>query len=102
MTKQPHKGKVKERIYYIDMAKGFAMITIVMLHLSSSNWEGDSASTMIFFNHSFNTHLFFLSGMVLALGRANFFRWKDAWNFEKTKTLLLPYVQSLSMLFYLL
>ena len=66
-----------------------------MLHLSSSNLEGDSASTINFFNHSFNTRLFFfLSGMVVALGGTNFSRWKDAWNFgiKKTKTLLLPFV----------
>ena len=77
------------------MAKGFAMITIVMLHLSMSNLEGYSASTINFFNHSFNTRLFFfLSGMVVALGGANFSNLKDAWNFwvKKTKTLLLPFV----------
>lgn len=86
---------MKERVQYIDMAKGFAMITIVMLHLSMSNLEGDSASAINFFNHSFNTRLFFfLSGMVVALGGANFSRWKDAWNFgiKKTKTLLMPFV----------
>ena len=60
---------MKERILYIDMAKGFAMVTIVMLHIVSSNLKGDSASTINFFNHSFNTRLFFfLSGMVVALG----------------------------------
>lgn len=77
------------------MAKGFAMITIVMLHLSMSNLEGYSALTINFFNHSFNTRLFFfLSGMVVALGGANFSKLKDAWNFgiKKTKTLLLPFV----------
>ena len=64
---------MKERVQYIDMAKGFAMITIVMLHLSMSNLEGDSASTINFFNHSFNTRLFFfLSGMVVALGGGKF------------------------------
>lgn len=70
------------------------MITIVMLHLSMSNLDGDSASTINFFNHCFNTRLFFfLSGMVVALG-ANFSRWKDVWNFgiKKTKTLLLPFI----------
>lgn len=77
------------------MAKGFAMITIVMLHLSMSNLKGDSALTINFFNHSFNTRLFFfLSGMVVALGGVNFSKLKDAWNFgvKKTKTLLLPFV----------
>lgn len=86
---------MKERIQYIDMAKGFAMITIVMHHLVQSNLEGDAVSTIIFFNHSFHTRLFFfLSGMVVALSGANFSRWKDTWNFgmKKTKTLLLPFV----------
>ncbi len=86
---------MKERVQYIDMAKGFAMITIVMLHISMSNLKGESASTINFFNHSFNTRLFFfLSGMVVVLGGANFYRWKDVWNFgiRKTKTLLMPFV----------
>ena len=71
------------------------MITIVMLHISMSNLKGESALTINFFNHSFNTRLFFfLSGMVVALGGANFSRWKDVWSFgiKKTKTLLLPFV----------
>lgn len=45
------------------------MITIVMLHISMSNLKGESALTINFFNHSFNTRLFFfLSGMVVVLG----------------------------------
>ena len=71
------------------------MITIVMLHISMSNLKGESSLTINFFNHSFNTRLFFfLSGMVVALGGANFPSWKDVWNFgvKKTKTLLLPFV----------
>ena len=86
---------MKERVQYIDMAKGFAMITIVMLHISMSNLKGESASTINFFNHSFNTRLFFfLSGMVVALGGADFSNLKNAWNFgiKKTKTLLLPFM----------
>lgn len=77
------------------MAKGFAMITIVMLHISMSNLKGESALTINFFNHSFNTRLFFfLSGMVVALGGADFSNLKNTWNFgiKKTKTLLLPFV----------
>lgn len=86
---------MKERILYIDMAKGFAMITIVMIHLAQYNLDGSAASIIYFFNHCFNTRLFFfLSGMVVALGGADFSRWKDAWNFgvKKTKTLLLPFI----------
>ena len=71
------------------------MITIVMLHLSMNNLEGYSASMINFFNHSFNTRLFFfLSGMVVALGGTNYSNLKDARNFgvKKTKTLLLPFI----------
>ena len=86
---------MKERVQYIDMAKGFAMITIVMIHLAQYNLDGNAAFMIYFFNHSFNTRLFFfLSGMVVALGGTNFSTWKDTWNFgvKKTKTLLLPFV----------
>ena len=71
------------------------MITIVMLHISMSNLKGESASTINFFNHSFNTRLFFfLSGMVVALGGADFSNLKNAWNFgiKKAKSLLLPFM----------
>ena len=62
---------MRERVLYIDMAKGFAMITIVMLHVTLNNLEGDSCIMINSFNHSFNTRLlFFLSGMVAALGGA--------------------------------
>ena len=86
---------MKERVHYIDMAKGFAMVTIVMLHIVSSNLKGDAALMVNFFNGSFGTMLFFfLSGMVVAVGGANFSRWKEAWDFvlKKIKTLLLPFV----------
>ena len=86
---------MKERVQYIDMGKGFAMITIVMIHLAQYNLVGNAASIIYFFNHSFNTLLFFfLSGMVVALGGADFSNLKNAWNFgiKKTKTLLLPFV----------
>ena len=64
---------MKERILYIDMAKGFAMITIVMIHLAQYNLGGSAASIIYFFNHCFNTRLFFfLSGMVVALGGGRF------------------------------
>ena len=85
---------MKKHVSYIDMAKGFAMITIVMIHLAQYNLVGNAASIIYFFNHSFNTLLFFfLSGMVVALG-ADFSNLKNAWNFgiKKTKTLLLPFV----------
>lgn len=86
---------MKVRVQYIDMTKGVAMITIVMIHLAQYNLDGETASVIYFFNHSFNTLLFFfLSGMVVALGGANFSNLKNAWNFgiKKTKSLLLPFV----------
>ena len=85
---------MKERILYIDMAKGFAMITIVMLHVTLNNFEGDSCIMINSFNHSFNTRLlFFLSGMVAALGGAVSCNWRDIRKFvtKKVSTLLLPY-----------
>ena len=85
---------MKERILYIDMAKGFAMITIVMLHVTLNNFEGDSCIMINSFNHSFNTRLlFFLSGMVAALGGSSC-NWRDIKRFvaKKVKTLLLPYI----------
>ena len=64
---------MKERVHYIDMAKGFAMVTIVMLHIVSSNLKGDAALMVNFFNGSFGTMLFFfLSGMVVAVGGGKF------------------------------
>ena len=86
---------MKTRVLYIDMAKGFAMITIVMLHLSLFNLCGDAALKINFFNHCFNVKLFFfLSGMVAALSHADFSRWKDIKLFFQNKTLrlLLPFV----------
>ena len=59
---------MRERVVYLDAAKGLAMVTIVMLHLSSFNLQGNSATTINSFNHSFNTRLFFvLSGMVAVI-----------------------------------
>lgn len=96
---------MKERILYIDMAKGFAMVTIVMLHVVASNLEGDVAITINFFNHSFNTRLFFfLSGMVVALRGADLHKRKDSFIFfrKKTYTLLIPFlVWSLIVLPYI-
>ena len=64
---------MKVRVQYIDMTKGVAMITIVMIHLAQYNLDGETASVIYFFNHSFNTLLFFfLSGMVVALGGGKF------------------------------
>lgn len=81
---------MKARVLYIDMAKGFAMITIVMLHLSLFNLCGDAALKINFFNHCFNVKLFFfLSGMVAALSHADFSRWKDIKLFFQNKTLRL-------------
>ena len=85
---------MKKRVLYIDMAKGFAMITIVMLHVTLNNFEGDSCIMINSFNHSFNTRLlFFLSGMVAALGGAVSCNWRDIRKFvtKKVSTLLLPY-----------
>ena len=59
---------MKERILYIDMAKGIAIIAITMLHFSF-NLEGESARLIASFNHSWDTRSFFLfSGLVAALG----------------------------------
>ena len=79
---------------FIDMSKGIAIIAIVMLHLCG-NLTGESARLISFFNHSWDTRLFFLlSGMVAALGGAviddkhvllHFFK-------KKTNALLLPFV----------
>lgn len=71
------------------------MITIVMLHVTLNNLEGDSCIIINSFNHSFNTRLlFFLSGMVAALGGAVSCNWRDIKRFvaKKVKTLLLPYI----------
>lgn len=86
---------MRERVLYIDMAKGFTMITIVMLHVTLNNLEGDSCIMINSFNHSFNTRLlFFLSGMVAALGGAFSCNWKDIRKFvgKKVRTLLMPYI----------
>lgn len=82
---------MKERVFYIDMAKGIAMIAIVMLHICG-NLQGESARLISFFNHSWDTRFFFfISGVVAALGGAqrggtlSFFK-------RKTVALFLPYV----------
>ena len=62
---------MKDRIMFIDMAKGIAIIAIVMLHFSSQ-FDGESARLIALFNHSWDTRLFFvLSGMVASLGGGN-------------------------------
>ena len=59
---------MKERVLFIDMAKGIAIIAIVMLHFSYQ-FDGESARLITLFNHSWDTRLFFvLSGMVASLG----------------------------------
>ena len=59
---------MKERVLFIDMAKGIAVIAIVMLHFSF-RFNGESARLISLFNHSWDTRLFFvLSGMVASLG----------------------------------
>ena len=59
---------MKERVLFIDMAKGIAIIAIVMLHFSFQ-FDGESARLIGLFNHSWDTRLFFvLSGMVASLG----------------------------------
>ena len=59
---------MKERVLFIDMAKGIAIIAIVMLHFSFQ-FDGESARLIDLFNHSWDTKLFFvLSGMVVSLG----------------------------------
>ena len=80
---------MKERILFVDMAKGIAIIAIVMLHFSFQ-LDGESARLIALFNHSWDTRLFFvLSGIVASLGGAN-----NLCQFVKKKslTLLLPFV----------
>ena len=88
---------MRERVVYLDAAKGLAMVTIVMLHLSSFNLQGNSATTINSFNHSFNTRLFFvLSGMVAVIaGGVNVeCGLKSAFLFvkKKTRTLFIPFL----------
>lgn len=59
---------MEERVLFIDVAKGIAIIAIVMLHFSYQ-FDGESARLIALFNHSWDTRLFFvLSGMVASLG----------------------------------
>ena len=85
---------MKERVLFIDVAKGIAIIAIVMLHFSYQ-FDGESARLITLFNHSWDTRLFFvLSGMVASMGGVKLENVRELLLFVKKKslTLLLPFV----------
>ena len=82
------KTERKKRVEWIDIAKGFAMILVVIGHTAFSTSKQEILRAMIF---SFHMPLFFiLSGMTLSFAD----NWKQLMNktVKDVKNLLIPYV----------
>ncbi len=84
------------RVIYLDVARGVAMICIVVLHLTIFNFSGAASEAVGHFCHSFDTRLlFFLSGMTAAItlgGSCKGFRECITIIKKKTRTLFLPFM----------
>lgn len=87
---------MKERVAYLDQARGVAMICIVMLHLTIFNFKGTASEAVGGFCHSFDTRLLFLlSGMTAAISVGNNdmgFRECVAIGLKKLRTLFMPFM----------
>ena len=88
--------RMRERIVYLDQARGVAMICIVMLHLTIFNLKGAASEAVGSFCHSFDTRLLFLlSGMTAAISMGNKdmgFRECVAIGLKKLRTLFMPFM----------
>lgn len=79
------KKILKERIHYIDVAKGIAIILVILGHMSSNIVP----KNFIWWLYTFHMPLFFmLSGIVLNLDKYKSFK---EFLFAKIKTLIVPY-----------
>lgn len=87
---------MKERVDYLDMARGVAMICIVMLHLTIFNLRGDASQSVGSFCHYFDTRLlFFLSGMTAAISvgsKGSTIRECMKIGLKKLRTLFMPFM----------
>lgn len=87
---------MRERVDYLDMARGVAMICIVILHLTIFNLRGVASESVGIFCHSFDTRLlFFLSGMTAAISvgsKGSTLRECMKIGLKKLRTLFMPFM----------
>ena len=70
MTSDNIQIKQDNRLLFIDLARGIAMLTVVSGHVVQFNFDGNSANAVFSFIGSFQMPLFFfISGYVAALSR---------------------------------
>lgn len=86
--------EMTKRLVFIDVAKGVAILLVVIGHIVQHNLVGDSAHSIFNFIYGFHMPLFFfLSGYVASLSRDNLCS-SSALSFIKKKSisLLLPFL----------
>lgn len=82
-----------ERKIYIDIAKGIAIMLVVVGHLVQNNLTGSTAKALFDFIYSFHMPLFmFLSGYVASLSIERNLADKTQFLAKKARCLLLPFV----------
>lgn len=84
----------RHRLEYLDFAKGYAILLVVMGHVIQYNLTGESSTKVFNFIYGFHMPLFFfLSGAVASLGREKI-NSENAISYIKKKatTLVLPFI----------